>query len=298
MKLSAVLRVGVLPHPPPPPAPAAPKPPPPNDGDVRAHYHTIERNTCLFYAKVGTEAQVKKVRDSRDYLSGYLLLEDRWTDDWYKSAQKQMGGKKSAKKFFSMASRVLAQGCSGTVYVLLPEGKGHDWPTDTIWNNDEWPNLPPSANKIIRLNMNDASHQETIFEGPSAKKRRDTVDAIVEARGGSDDDQCSIKLTQWDHDKTDGHSDRFELEFDVTNGQGRVLGHQARVGVADWNPLHWLGGSLLSTGLIVIPNGDGRLGFWYFGGYWSTDDSRCQLGDWANDAGDARHREVNCHFTC
>jgi hypothetical protein len=105
----------------------------------------------------------------------------------------------------------------------------------------------------------------------------------------------TIALTQWDNDRVDGPGDRFEVEFDVTNN-GAILGHQVRVSIGDWNPLSWVSGKI-STGLIVIPSGD-NVGFWYRGRYWSAQDSDCKLGNWVDDANNARHRPINCNFQC
>ncbi|KAH5056174.1 hypothetical protein HBH96_120210 [Parastagonospora nodorum] len=298
------------PPPPPPPAiPAIPAPPPappapapaggePSDADIRENMNTIAKDSCIFYAKVGSEAQVTKKRDERDYLSGYKILEDTWKDRGYPGrAIAGIPGSRRERpnKFFRRASRVLAEDCSGIVYVFLPEGSGSDWSDDlykgSIWKDDEWPALVANGgvSKVIRLDWNDKGKQDTI-KGSSSKR----AVAAIEAR--DQNDKCAISLTQWDNDRVDGPGDRFEVEFDVTNGNGDILGHQVRVSIGDWNPLSWLSGKL-STGLIVIPGG-GNVGFWYHGRYWSTQDSNCQLGNWVDDANNARHRGINCKFQC
>jgi hypothetical protein len=116
-----------------------------------------------------------------------------------------------------MASKVLARQCTGTVYVLLPPGKGRNWDSKKIWNTDKWPNLQrPDVHKIIRLNMNDPNQQEVILEhGP----KRDV--APFETRAN---DKCVISPTQWDNDQTDVPGDCFDLDFDVHNEEGVVLG--------------------------------------------------------------------------
>jgi hypothetical protein len=126
-----------------------------------------------------------------------------------------------------MASRVFARECSGTVYVLLPsDSSGTEWAETTVWHQDEWPNLRPVVTKVVRLKMDDATHMEVI-RGSSSKRNV----APIKARAAND--KCAISLNQWDNDRTDGPGDRFDLEFDVRNDKGVVLGHQARVSVGD-----------------------------------------------------------------
>jgi hypothetical protein len=233
------------------------------------------------------------VRDSRDYLKNYQILKEQWKDQaWPVRAKNNMPPGKPGKnrKFFDMASGVFARECSGTGYVLLPsDTSGTVWAETTVWHNQEWPSLLPVVTKVVRLKMGDPTHMEVI-RGSSSK--RDVTP--IKARAAND--KCSISLNQWDNDRTDGPGDRFDLEFDVHNDKGVVLRHQACVSVGDWNPLRLLGSSLL-TGIIVIPNGD-SVGFWYLGRYWSTNDSSCKLGNWVDDANNARHREINCDFDC
>ena len=86
-----------------------------------------------------------------------------------------------------------------------------------IWNTDKWPNLQrPDVHKIIRLNMNDPNQQEVILEhGPKRAV------APFETRAN---DKCVISPTQWDNDQTDVPGDCFDLDFDVHNEEGVVLG--------------------------------------------------------------------------
>jgi hypothetical protein len=289
-----VLKGRAPPAPPgPPPPPPQPPQPPPSEAEVSSHLKSIERDTCLFYSRVGSEDDIKRRRDDRDYLRGYEILKERWTDqNWPIEAKDRMppGQPGKNRKFIEIASRVLARGCSGTVYVLLPaDTSGTNWETDTVWHQHEWPHLPPVVTKVVRLKMDDATYMEVIW-GSSSKRNV----APIQARTAND--KCAISLNQCDNGRTDGPGDRFDLEFDVHNDKGVILGHQARVSVGDWNPLRLLGSSLL-TGIIVIPNGD-SVGFWYLGRYWSTNDSRCKLGNWVDDANNARHREINCDFDC
>lgn len=184
-------------NPKPAPAPVAD---PPTDADVLKHYEHIAPSTCLFYAKVGRESDVRKVRDEREYLQGYKILEERWTDRWHLTAKNQMkGGKKGQRRFFEMASRVLAKECAGVVYVLLPEGEGKDWDKTSIWNNEEYPSLADST-KVIRLNMNDASHQETIWDG-SGKR------AVVVERTAVDGDEYTDDYLDEDEEPLDDFAD-------------------------------------------------------------------------------------------
>jgi hypothetical protein len=145
----------------------------------------------MFYAKVGIEKDVKNKRDERG-LNGYILLEDTWTDkDYPKNTINGMTGKKTrGRRFFSKASKVLAQDCSGTVYVFLPPGSGTTWSGDlvgTIWSNDEWPALVanPKIDRVIRLDMNDANKGEAI-KGSLPKRSV----AAIEARDSND--KCTL----------------------------------------------------------------------------------------------------------
>lgn len=263
-----------------------------------------QREECVFYAgRVGSEADVQKKRNERNYLNGYKILKETWiTESYVTTTINGMpgGNSKNARKakfnrFFRIASRVLAEDCAGTVYVFLPTGTGSDWSDpiykDTIWKDQEWPALTANgaATKVIRLDWNDATHRDYI-KGSASKR------AVAEIMARDQNDKCSISLTQWDNDHVSGPEDRFEVEFDVKNGQGALLGHQVRVSIGDWNPLSWLSGKLV-TGLIVIPSGD-NVGFWYSGRYWSTQDNSCQAGNWVNDANNSRHRPINCDFQC
>jgi hypothetical protein len=196
-----------IPPPPPPPPPTIPNPVPPtqaapapvsgdpSDADIRFNMKDIAINSCIFYAgKVGTEPQVKKKRNERGYLSGYKILEEIWKEIEYPSitVAKMAGGKKASfQRFFSRASRVLAEDCSGTVYVFLPTGSGGDWSDaifdKSIWKNDEWPALVANGrvSKVICLDWTNADHQETIKD--SLPKRSVTA---IEARDSND--KCTL----------------------------------------------------------------------------------------------------------
>ncbi|KAK8072926.1 hypothetical protein PG996_006274 [Apiospora saccharicola] len=135
----------------------------------------IDRDSCLFYSCVGTEYDVTRERDARDYLGSYSILEERWQDhDWvFERLQNVAGG---STPFWETASAALAQECSGLVYVLLPSGtSGRDFPQGSIWVSHEWPNLQDATHvsKVIRLKLDDASYQESIFDSsvPGHKKR-------------------------------------------------------------------------------------------------------------------------------
>jgi hypothetical protein len=157
--------------------------------------NTIAKDSCIFYAgKVGTEPQVKKKRDERDYLSGYKILEETWKDPGY--VGRAIAGipgsrKERPNKFFRRASRVLAEDCSGIVYVFLPLGSGSDWSDDvfkgSIWKDDEWPALVANGgvSKVIRLDWNNKDKQETI-KGSSSKR----AVAAIEAR--DQNDKCTL----------------------------------------------------------------------------------------------------------
>ncbi|KAK7911861.1 hypothetical protein PG985_014342 [Apiospora marii] len=281
------LEARMPPKPPGPPKPPKPKQPQPGIGEFKQQLGDIAKDSCLFYARVGNEQSVKDERDKRSYLSGYKILDERWQDrKWLSDRKKNVNG--GLRQFFATASAALAQECSGVVYVFLPsDSSGTDFPDGTIWVSHEWPNLPKgtSVTKVVRLKFDDASHQETIYEMPAHKKRED-------------DKQCSIRLTQWDEDKTEhGDGDKYALEFDVKSAAGSVLGHQTKVDVAMWDPLNWQGGDLLPGGLVVIPSGD-KLFFWHKGAFWRSDDNHCQVGGWVDGEGEARNRELNCRFTC
>ncbi|KAI1842885.1 hypothetical protein JX265_012014 [Neoarthrinium moseri] len=266
-------------------APPKPKQPMPGLGEFKAQMEHIDENTCVFYSGLGagSEGKVKKLRDERDYLRGYKILDERWTDRNFIKNLKRFNG--TPKQFFAQASLALAQSCSGVVYVFLPEGDGLNWDAGTIWDQQEWPGLPKGAGvtEVIRLNANDASHKETIYKQPGTKRANE---------------QCSISLTQWDQDKTtNSDRNRFALEFDVKNAAGNVIGHQTRVSVGDWTPFSWLGGNLFSSGLVVIPN-DNKVSFWFLGVFWQSSDDRCKVGNWVDGTGESRNREIVCNFAC
>jgi hypothetical protein len=156
--------------------------------------NTIAKDSCIFYAKVGTEPQVIKKRNERDYLSGYKILEDTWKDKGYpRRAWAGIPGstRERPNKFFRRASRVLADDCSGIVYVFLPEGSGSDWSgdlyKDSIWKDDEWPALVANGgvSKVIRLDWNNEGIQEPI-KGSSSKR----AVAAIEAR--DQNDKCTL----------------------------------------------------------------------------------------------------------
>lgn len=282
--------------PPMPPQPPQPLEPQPGIAEFKEQFEEIAPDSCLFYSGVGAEDAVVDERDKRDYLGSYSILDERWLNhNWVNDRLDNVIG--GTHQFFRTASAALSQECSGVVYVFLPsDTSGLNFPQRSIWVSDEWPNLQDGTRvtKVVRLKIDDPSHQETIFEtsAPGHKKR-----------GGDDDDsqqQCSIRLTQWEEEnKTDQDdaSDKYGLEFDVKNARGNVIGHQAKVDVAMWDPLNWLGGGLLPGGLVIIPSGD-KLFFWHRGAFWRSDDSRCQVGGWVNGEGEARNRELNCRFTC
>jgi hypothetical protein len=150
----------------------------------------IARDSCIFYAKVGREKDVRNKRDERG-LDGYIILEDTWTNkDYPKNTIKGMGGKKPGRRFFSKASKVLAQDCSGTVYVFLPLGSGTTWSgdlADTIWATVEWPTLVanPNVDRVIRLDMNNANIREAI-KGSLPKR------SIADIEARDPNDKCTL----------------------------------------------------------------------------------------------------------
>jgi hypothetical protein len=183
----------------PPPAPPAPNPvpptppskPDPTDADIRSNRKSIAKDTCLFYAKVGSEDDVKAKRDERG-LSGYVILKDTWLNrDYTRNTINGMSGRGTrGQRFFSRASRVLAEDCSGTVYVFLQPGSGTNWPelAGTIWAKDEWPALVANGkvDKVIRLDWTDANKKQAI-KGSLSKR---TVATTIEARDSND--KCTL----------------------------------------------------------------------------------------------------------
>jgi hypothetical protein len=102
-----------------------------------------------------------------------------------------MSGRRTrGQRFFSRASRVLAEDCSGTVYVFLQPGSGTNWPelAGTIWAKDEWPALVANGkvDKVIRLDWTDANKREAI-KGSLSKR---TVATTIEARDSND--KCTL----------------------------------------------------------------------------------------------------------
>ncbi|KAI1842266.1 hypothetical protein JX265_006893 [Neoarthrinium moseri] len=141
--------------------------PMPSLDTFKAQFKDIGPDTCLFYSGVfiggPSEKNVMELRDSRSYLHGYRILKETWKDESYTKLAGKV--KPSAKAFFAQASMALAQECEGVVYVLLGDGSGQNWPSGTIWANQEWPNLRRGAGvtKVIRLNEKN-DNQETIWE--------------------------------------------------------------------------------------------------------------------------------------
>ncbi|KAI0182775.1 hypothetical protein EV127DRAFT_448818 [Xylaria flabelliformis] len=134
-------------------------PPLPSVQDCKDHLK-VEKDTTLFYSGPGGYA--KKARDAikhRDYLKGYKILGQLWTDS--KWQDQWQNDEQASKDFFNICSKALAELSTGTSYVLLPKGKGHEWQSGTVWDKFEWPNIP-SATKVIRIDPDNAKDEETI----------------------------------------------------------------------------------------------------------------------------------------
>jgi hypothetical protein len=134
-------------------------PPLPTVQDCKDHLK-VEKDTTLFYSGPGGYA--KKARDAikdRDYLKGYKILGQLWTDNTWQN--QWQNDEDASKKFFDICSQALAEISTGTSYVLLPKGKGKDWQKGTVWDEYEWPHIP-SNTKVIRINPEDKNDKETI----------------------------------------------------------------------------------------------------------------------------------------
>ncbi|KAI1754931.1 hypothetical protein F4782DRAFT_492057 [Xylaria castorea] len=136
-------------------------PPLPSIQDCKDHLK-VEKDTTLFYSGPGGYA--KKARDAikdkhRDYLKGYKILGQLWTDN--KWQDQWQNDEKASVDFFNICSQALAELSTGTSYVLLPEGKGKDWKKGTVWDKFEWPHVP-SGTKVIRIDPKNAKDMETI----------------------------------------------------------------------------------------------------------------------------------------
>ncbi|KAH9892940.1 hypothetical protein F4778DRAFT_748931 [Xylariomycetidae sp. FL2044] len=124
---------------------------------------SVPNGKGLFYSNIGDPEVL--LQQKRDYLKGYTILDQAFKDkDWEKNFVDDDGD--TVEGFWDNCSEAFSELSTGTVYVVLPKGKGTSkFPGDSLWTNVEWDALKDNSKvkKIIRLEMKDQTHKETIY---------------------------------------------------------------------------------------------------------------------------------------
>lgn len=114
-------------------------------------YLNIPKDGSMFWAGPGDyEAAAKKKIASVPGLSKYKVIADMFTDqdlaaEWTSPARKK-SNPAEYKEFWDNASKAMAEGSKGVVYVILPKGQDtpSTWYKGTVWDKTEF--------KYLKLN--------------------------------------------------------------------------------------------------------------------------------------------------
>ncbi|KAK8071465.1 hypothetical protein PG997_011668 [Apiospora hydei] len=121
----------------------------------------MDRNTTLFHSggmhKTGYLYEVLK--EKRQYLKGYAPLCQKHTSHDFSDIYRDN------PQAWSNLSQALAEGSSGTAYVLLPPGRGAEGvPTSGHFIKDEFPHLGPHVERLVRIRHDDPESREVFWE--------------------------------------------------------------------------------------------------------------------------------------
>ena len=200
-------------------------PPLPTVDECKAQLN-LAKDTSLFYA--GPNGYAKKAREwikADQSRKNYQIMGQKWKDSsWQNQWQKDPD---ISKKFFDICSQAMAEGSSGTVYVMLPsDTKGKDWHKGTVWDEYEWPHLGSGVSKVIRVNP-DNNDQETIKGQGTAQKPPPTQKPPVK-------DSCDVSY-KFFFDSFEVRGKNFPGSTLGKNGLGLLADLRHCGVVSDWN---------------------------------------------------------------
>lgn len=261
-------------------------PPLPTIQDCKDHLN-VAKDTSLFYSGPGGYAGKarQKIRDVAN-LKNYKILGMMWTDSTWQN--QWQNDEQASKDFFNICSQAMAEASSGTVYVLLPPGKGTDWKKGTVWDSYEWPNLGSGVDKVIRINP-DNTDEEVIKDTTAASNPPPAPPPAPEpAPAPAPPPVCSFHLRQWDYaifKDTDGN-ERYEVEVRLLGNDKNEIGFQPKTKAGDSHPLGMT--SALPYILVVTPESQNDyVQFAYGGEFWQSngefgenDVPKCSQGHW------------------